>query len=289
MEKAVVWLTCQFTTLILWGTQLSLFFGIVCTVVGYIGCFTVVQANQDRSVWKGSLVWFVCEVALSSIRTMIWAANPDWDDAKLPIVLEKVPPNSTASKERKPSPGGSSSYGVGWALDSPTADDMHALIIGISDSGAANFEDLDKARSDANSFKQYLEEYLLVPRSQIRTLYDSEATRNKIEEELKSLGHRGSVTEDAPIVIYFAGHSFLREEDECTYLVPHLPRRGEVPIKDKEESETRPEDYFLPYSVIVDLLRHVAEEKTDNIVRTLLCLVWSLLGSIIPVTSFSRW
>jgi hypothetical protein len=74
---------------------------------------------------------------------------------------------------------------------------------GIDVYNTTDFDRLDKARSDAESVAKYLEEYLLVPRSQIRTLYDADATRGQIVEELKSLRHRGSVTPDAPIVIYF--------------------------------------------------------------------------------------
>lgn len=255
MGKAILWVTRQFTTLVLWCTQLTLSFGIICIIFGYIGCFTVVQL---RAGWKGPLVWFVSEVLLSFTRTIIWAANPDWDDAKLPIVLEKRPHPANVGD---PGPG-SSSYGIGWSLDSPTADDMHAVIVGIDVCNTTDFDRLDKARSDAESVAKYLEEYLLVPRSQIRTLYDADATRGKIVEELKSLRHRGSVTPDAPIVIYFAGHSFVSETDESAYLVPHLPNDDNL-----RKFITQPEKYCLPYSEIIDLLRHVADEKTDNIVR----------------------
>ncbi|TEB15824.1 hypothetical protein FA13DRAFT_821126 [Coprinellus micaceus] len=247
-NKVIIWLTLQFTTIILWGTQTILFFGVVCVIVGYIGCFTVVQLSSG---WKGPLLWFLCEVLLSGVRTVIWAANPEWDDARRPIVLEKVKKNDGTTTR-------SSSYGIGWTLDSPTADDMHALLIGVNNCNTADFENLEKAKSDAQSVAKYLEETLLVPPSQIRTLYDTDATRVKIVEELKSLRHRGSVTPDAPIIIYYAGHSFV-SDDGSTYLVPHLPNGD-------RQLTGEPEKYCLPYSEIVDLLRHVADEKTDNIV-----------------------
>ncbi|TEB37219.1 hypothetical protein FA13DRAFT_892180 [Coprinellus micaceus] len=178
-------------------------------------------------------------------------------------MLHRCPTQSRMERSvgvvRDPGPG-SSSYGIGWSLDSPTADDMHAVIIGIDVYNTTDFDRLDKARSDAESVAKYLEEYLLVPRSQIRTLYDADATRGQIVEELKSLRHRGSVTPDAPIVIYFAGHSFVSETDESAYLVPHLPNDDNL-----RKFITQPEKYCLPYSEIIDLLRHVADEKTDNI------------------------
>ena len=275
MGKAVLWLTRQFTTLVLWGTQLTLSFGIICIIFGYIGCFTVVQL---RAGWKGPLVWFVTEVLLSFTRTIIWAANPYWDDAKLPIVLEKRPHPANLND---PGPG-SSSYGIGWALDSPTADDMHAVIIGIDLCNTPDFDPLDKAKSDAESVAKYLEEYLLVPRNQIRTLYDGEATRGKIVEELKALRHRGSVTPDAPIVIYFAGHSFVSDTDESAYIVPHLPNDDSL-----RKFITQPEQYCLPYSEIIDLLRHVADEKTDNIVRCRWQSANFCLPTLTPPSPFS--
>ncbi|TEB37218.1 hypothetical protein FA13DRAFT_892108 [Coprinellus micaceus] len=246
-NKAIIWLTLQFPTLILWGTQAILFFGVVCIIVGYIGCFTVVQLSPG---WKGPLLWFLCEVLLSAVRTVIWAANPEWDDARRPIVLEKVQKKDGTTTK-------SSSYGIAWTLDSPTADDMHALLIGVNNCNTTDFENLEKAKSDAQSVAKYLEETLLVPPSQIRTLYDTDATRIKIVEELKSLRHRGSVTPDAPIIIYYAGHSFV-SDNGSTYLVPHLPNGDRLLAGE-------PEKYCLPYSEIVDLLQHVADEKTDNI------------------------
>lgn len=254
-EKVALWVTRQFSTFLLWGTQLGLAFGILCVLVGYIGCFTVVQIVKPG--WEGPLIWFVCEGLLAIFRTIIWAANPKWDDPKLPFVLEKIPnPTKPGAESVK---AGLSQYGIGWALDSPTADDMHALIIGIDNCNTTDFEVLEKARSDAESVAEYLEDTLLVPRSQIRTLYDSDATRNKIVEELKSLRHRGTVTPDAPIIIYFAGHSLVSGVDGNTYLVPYLPPGDKI-------LEGTPEEYCLPYSEVVDLLQHVADEKTDNIV-----------------------
>lgn len=68
--KVVRWLTRQFTTVILWGTQAILLFGILLTVLGYVGCATVVGSSAS-SKWKGPLVWLACEALLSGVRTMI--------------------------------------------------------------------------------------------------------------------------------------------------------------------------------------------------------------------------
>ncbi|TEB15825.1 hypothetical protein FA13DRAFT_1569736, partial [Coprinellus micaceus] len=87
---------------------------------------------------------------------------------------------------------------------------MHALIIGIDDYKHCNPEDfpvLTGAKADGERVKEYLEDKLLVPPRQIRTLFDSAATKDKIVEEIQSLRHRISVAPQAPIIIFYAGHS----------------------------------------------------------------------------------
>jgi hypothetical protein len=153
------------------------------------------------------------------------------------------------------------SYGIGWGLNSLTADDIHALIIGINTYPEwTGFQDLRCAKKDGERMEKYLEETLMVPCGQICTLYDEDATKGRIVEELKALRHRGSVVPSAPIVVYFAGHSV--QEGDDTYLVPYLPnvqkRDAEKDIRD-----------MLPYTELVDLLSHIGNEKTENIVSTL--------------------
>ncbi|KAH9477064.1 hypothetical protein JR316_0010980 [Psilocybe cubensis] len=46
------------------------------TVVGYVGCFTLVSNSQDN----GPLIWLGLEAALSVIRILVWAWNPTWDE-----------------------------------------------------------------------------------------------------------------------------------------------------------------------------------------------------------------
>ncbi|KAJ3535205.1 hypothetical protein NMY22_g6592 [Coprinellus aureogranulatus] len=76
-------------TSLMWSIQCSLLFGVGLAVVGYIGCFSVVQASPKGSS-KGPLIWLVCEALLAVIRTLLWAWNPPSDDPKSPIALEKI-------------------------------------------------------------------------------------------------------------------------------------------------------------------------------------------------------
>ena len=70
------------TRLLLW----PLLIGLVASVVGYVGCFSVVQ-NSETTI--GPLSWLCLEVGLSIMRLAIWAWNPTKDDAPpLEIILE---------------------------------------------------------------------------------------------------------------------------------------------------------------------------------------------------------
>ena len=51
------------------------------SVVGYIGCFTIVQGYAGSLL--GPLLWLGAETTLSIIRVLIWSLNPKFDDAPL--------------------------------------------------------------------------------------------------------------------------------------------------------------------------------------------------------------
>jgi hypothetical protein len=59
--------------------------GILSSVVGYVGCFSVVQNAKLRT---GPLSWLCLEAGLSAIRMILWGLNPKGDDAPpLELVL----------------------------------------------------------------------------------------------------------------------------------------------------------------------------------------------------------
>ena len=54
-----------------------LIIGIIASIVGYVGCFSVVQNTRTKT---GPISWLFQEVGLSIIRTILWGINPTFDD-----------------------------------------------------------------------------------------------------------------------------------------------------------------------------------------------------------------
>lgn len=76
--------TTHFRRMLL-GAQFAVTFsGLVLTIVGYVGCFSLVQ--ESTSV--GSVLWLIFEVMLSLLRMAVWASNPEWDDTFLDFRLK---------------------------------------------------------------------------------------------------------------------------------------------------------------------------------------------------------
>ena len=81
-----------------WILRFGLLLGVVASVVGYIGCFSVVQGTQKST---GPLSWLCLEAALSLLRMYIWSLNPQSDDApplELVLALDDEPPLPTCNK-----------------------------------------------------------------------------------------------------------------------------------------------------------------------------------------------
>jgi hypothetical protein len=69
-----------------WLLLCLLLIGLVASVVGYVGCYSVVR-NSRSSI--GPVSWFCLEAGLSVTRLVIWAWNPTRDNAPpLEIILE---------------------------------------------------------------------------------------------------------------------------------------------------------------------------------------------------------
>ncbi|KAI0341529.1 hypothetical protein BDW22DRAFT_1430174 [Trametopsis cervina] len=105
---------------------------------------------------------------------------------------------------------------------------MHALVIGIDEYlnngpeaarradlpdgsrtpnvAAIGGPDLTGAVADARNTEQYLREHLGVPEKQICLLLNSQATRERIIQELRNLACRETIEYGSPILIYYAGH-----------------------------------------------------------------------------------
>ena len=78
-----------------------LFFGVLGSVAGYIGCFNVVQNTLLRN---GPLAWLGFESALAVLRIVLWASNPKDDDApplQFTLQLDRHPLLPTCFKDAK--------------------------------------------------------------------------------------------------------------------------------------------------------------------------------------------
>ena len=82
-----------------WPLLFLLLIGLLASVVGYIGCFSIVQ-NSASSL--GPVSWLCLEVGLSIVRLAIWAWNPTTDDApplEISFELDKYEPLPTCNKD----------------------------------------------------------------------------------------------------------------------------------------------------------------------------------------------
>ena len=84
-----------------WLLLCLLLIGLLASVVGYVGCFSVVQNSASTF---GPVSWLCLEAGLSIMRLGIWAWNPTRDDAPpLEIILEldEYEPLPTCNKDNK--------------------------------------------------------------------------------------------------------------------------------------------------------------------------------------------
>ena len=85
-----------------WLLLLLLLIGLVASIAGYVGCFSVVQ-NSISTI--GPVSWLCLEGGLSVMRLAIWGWNPTWDDApplEIIVKLDKYEHNllPTCNKDR---------------------------------------------------------------------------------------------------------------------------------------------------------------------------------------------
>ena len=84
-----------------WPLLCLLLIGLLASVVGYVGCFSIVQNSASIS---GPVSWLCLEAGLSVVRLAIWAWNPTTDDApplEINLELDKYEPLPTCNKDNK--------------------------------------------------------------------------------------------------------------------------------------------------------------------------------------------
>ena len=143
---------------------------------------------------------------------------------------------------------------------------LFALIIGINDYESSSIQNLQGAVPDADAMRDYLENDLGVPSSQIENLRNGAATKSAIIDKIKAFSSDDSKIEKGdPILIYYAGHGHSAKTPE-----------------DWPNWNTDKIELLVPYdypSLVCDpnfgitdrffgiLLSELKEKKGDNIVR----------------------
>ena len=146
---------------------------------------------------------------------------------------------------------------------------LFALIIGIN-VYETNPSTLRGAVLDGKAFKSYLMRRLFVPKSNIITLFDRDATRSAIIEGFRKLRDNEDITEGDPIFIFYAGlgsqkpaHPDWELESRNTQMEVILPYDcGAVNEEHPEGVEP------IPDRTIGILIDEIAAQKGDNIVST---------------------
>lgn len=144
---------------------------------------------------------------------------------------------------------------------------LFALIIGINKYKTVKrpFLNLKGAVPDADLVQSYLQKHLGVPKSQIRNLRDSEATRAAILHEINALTTDDRIQHGDPIFIFYAGHGssaptpkgWESEGPTIQLLLPH---------DFLCENEKGQKVHGIPYRSLSVLLGRLASAKGDNIV-----------------------
>ena len=82
-----------------WPLLFLLLISLLASVVGYVGCFSIVQNSASTF---GPVSWLCLEAGLSVVRLSIWAWNPTGDDApplEINLELDKYEPFPTCNKD----------------------------------------------------------------------------------------------------------------------------------------------------------------------------------------------
>lgn len=98
-----------------------------------------------------------------------------------------------------------------------------ALVIGNEDyqryqTGLQSDQNVQFARNDAVTFKEYLTKTLGVPDNQVFLLTD--ATRGQMGREIDRVVELAKLTPNAELIFYYAGHGLPDQESHQAYLIP---------------------------------------------------------------------
>ena len=115
--------------------------------------------------------------------------------------------------------------------------------------------------------RDYLHKDLGVPRSQIKNLRNSEATRSAIIEGIKAFSLNDEIKEGDSILIYFAGHGGSADTPKGWEVGSTGKIELLIPYDHSSPLEDGNPKHGIPDRTIGALLSQLAIEKGDNIVR----------------------
>ena len=115
--------------------------------------------------------------------------------------------------------------------------------------------------------RDYLHKDLGVPRSQIKNLRNSEATRSAIIEGIKAFSLNDEIKEGDPILIYFAGHGGSADTPKGWEVGSTGKIELLIPYDHSSPLEDGNPKHGIPDRTLGALLSQLAIEKGDNIVR----------------------
>ncbi|TFK33923.1 hypothetical protein BDQ12DRAFT_398515 [Crucibulum laeve] len=149
---------------------------------------------------------------------------------------------------------------------------MYCLIIAINEYQHERMPSLNAAVADGENLTSVITSY--IPSTTINKLYDRDATRRNIAENLDSISHNDAIPMNAPIVIYFAGHGTRALLDgytaEQTQILCPYDFDPDLHAQYRRENPTSAGN-GIPDLVFANLLQRIADKKGSNIEIILDC------------------
>ena len=156
---------------------------------------------------------------------------------------------------------------------------LFALIIGINEYQSPNITNLLGAVPDADAVRDFLENQLGVPSSQIRNLRDSEATRAAIIDGIEAFSHNEEIEEGDPILIYYAGHGGSADTPKAWEVGGIGKTELLIPSDHSSSLEDGNPKHGIPDRTLGVLLSQLAIKKGDNIVAFQLFILCGCLSN----------
>lgn len=142
----------------------------------------------------------------------------------------------------------------------------YVLVIGIDKYRHLDVLPLHSAVSDASDMVHFLHKEIGVPDSRIRSLTNSEATRDEMILALQDLATNNDIEPDDPIIVYFAGHGSVADTTEKSPEVQMLCPYDFIPRREGTECAQG-----IPYHTIRDCLEKTYKAKRNSIVSSFPC------------------